>query len=238
MIPALNDKPKYDFVIPSTGKSVRFRPYLVKEEKTLLIAFGAEDRREGIKAIAETIEACSMGKLDPKELTLFDLQYLFTKIRSKSVGERVEIMMPCESCGVKNATSIDIDNVKFENTTDMRKKKLALNDEITIEMKYPNYMTILSNEKLFNDDVNSSEEMIELATDVIVSVLTPDTRIDMTEESRDDRIAFVESMNPEQFSEVKKFIETEPSVAFEIDFDCAECSNHNHYTIRNFKDFF
>ena len=85
-LPKLNDQPKFDLIIPSTKKSERFRPFLVKEEKVLLIALETNDEREMLSAIAETIETCSMGKIDKNTLTSFDIEYLFTQLRGKSVG--------------------------------------------------------------------------------------------------------------------------------------------------------
>lgn len=237
-LPLLNEHPKYDFMIPSLGKKARFRPYLVKEEKVLLSAFSAKDKREGIKAIADTIAACSMGEVDPKDLTLFDLQYLFSKIRSKSVGENVELNIPCQKCEEKNSTYVDVDSIEFENYSNAREQKLKLTDEISIEMKYPNYATILRNDKMFADSGNTAEETIQLAADVITTVLTPDSRIAMQDESKEDRIAFVESMTTEQFADVRKFIEAEPSLKFDIKFKCTKCGEDNHYVIRNFEDFF
>jgi hypothetical protein len=237
MLPKLNDTPKYEFMVPSTGKNVRFRPYLVKEEKVLLTAFANKDKSHGLKAIADTVVACSGGTLTHTDLTLYDLQYLFSKIRAKSVGEIVPLNIPCSECKTKNPVKVDIDNIQLEDMG-QRNKKIELTDTISIELNYPSYISVLDNEVLMKADASDAEILIETVCESIVAVLTEEERIDMKEESRSAIREFVESMDTNQFKAVKEFVQGGPKLTFSISFDCISCKHHNDYKIENINDFF
>ena len=101
-LPKLNDAPKYEIAVPSTGQKVRYRPYLVKEEKVLMLAMESQDQRSALNAIVDTIESCVQDDLNTKDLTTFDVEYLFTQIRSKSVGETAKIGVTCTHCDQQN----------------------------------------------------------------------------------------------------------------------------------------
>jgi len=237
MLPKLNDQPKYDFVIPSTGKKVRFRPYLVREEKVLLTAFATNDKVEGIKAMVETLSACAAGDFDPKDLTIFDLTYLFSKVRAKSVGENIKLNIPCVSCETKNLAVIDIDNIDVEGKQE-RKKTIKLTDTVSVELKYPNYQTIINNPVLLSDSTSDGDRSVQLVKECIIAVLTEDERIVMDEQSEEEKIEFVESMSTSQFNEIKEFVDNEPKLKFDINFVCKSCGEENKYNIGNIEDFF
>lgn len=237
MLPKLNETPKYEFMVPSTGKNVRFRPYLVREEKVLLTAFSTDDKRHGLKAVADTVIACSNGELEHTDLTLYDLQYLFSKIRAKSVGEKVPLNIPCNECKTKNPVIVDIDNIELE-AADKRNQKIELTDTISVEVNFPSYMSVLDNDVLMKPDVTEAERLIETVCESIVAVHTEEERIDMKEESREAVREFVESMDTIQFKAMKEFVQSGPQLSFSISFDCRDCNHHNDYTIRNLEDFF
>ena len=109
-LPKLNTAPKYELTVPSTGEKVRFRPFLVKEQKILLIAYESKDRKNIIQAILDTIDSC-VEELDVKKLTTFDVDFIFTNIRSKSVGEKITVNMNCKSCSTPNEIEIDLDEI-------------------------------------------------------------------------------------------------------------------------------
>jgi len=106
-LPKLNESPKYSLTIPSTRQEVRFRPYLVKEEKVLMIAMESEDQSKIFNAIADTIEACIEEPIAKNKLTTFDIEYMFVQIRSKSVGESIDLDLPCNKCETPNAININ-----------------------------------------------------------------------------------------------------------------------------------
>ena len=136
-LPKLNDTPKYDVVIPSTQNKVRYRPFLVKEEKVLMMALETKDQRKALEAIVDTIEACVTDDIDAKKLTTFDVEYMFTQIRSKSVGETSKINIKCDECNSSIEVEVPIDDVKIE--LPKISNIVELTKDISIKMKWPAY---------------------------------------------------------------------------------------------------
>ena len=139
-LPKLNATPKHEMVIPSTGKTVMFRPYLVKEEKILLMAFESQDEKNAMKAMLDTIDACVEGDYVKSKLTTFDIEYMFTQIRGKSVGESIDVNLTCSECEGKtkmniNLSDISVDVPKVDNL-------VRLTDTISVEMRYPPFKTL------------------------------------------------------------------------------------------------
>ena len=135
-LPKLNDAPKYEIAVPSTGQKVRYRPYLVKEEKVLMLAMESQDQRSALNAIVDTIESCVQDDLNTKDLTTFDVEYLFTQIRSKSVGETAKIGVTCTHCDQQNEIEIKLDDIKVGNP-DGLETNIELTDNITLLMRWP-----------------------------------------------------------------------------------------------------
>jgi hypothetical protein len=112
-LPKLNDTPKYDIVIPSTDKKVRYRPYLVKEEKVLMMAMESQDMNAILNAVVDTITACVQEPVEKDKLTIFDVEYMFTQIRAKSVGETSKVGIKCKHCETSNEVGIDVSSIKI-----------------------------------------------------------------------------------------------------------------------------
>ena len=229
-LPLLNDVPKYTLKIPSTGKSVKYRPYLVKEEKILLLAKESKDQDQIMEAVSDTVRACTADKVRLNDLTTFDLEYLFVKIRAKSVGETVNLVLPCSECKTSNETSLNLDEVQCP--VDSKKKNvIKIDDDISVEMKYPSYV-----------EIERTEEAADAAFNIMASslkaVLTKDERIDVSEEPRETVLAFLESMTGTQFAKLSDFVRTMPQVEHHIIFDCVECGHHNDIEVRGMQSFF
>jgi len=116
-LPKLNTAPIYELSVPSTGDRVSYRPYLVKEEKVLMMAFESGDQRQALKAIVATIDACIQDKINVAELATFDVEYMFTQIRSKSAGEKSTILLKCQECETQNEIDIDLSKVEVKSQT-------------------------------------------------------------------------------------------------------------------------
>lgn len=235
MIPKINHVPKYDVVIPSTGKEVRFRPYLVKEEKVLLTAFQSQDRKSGLKAIVDTIAACIDDEIDIRKLTMYDVEYLFTKIRSKSAGEKANITVKCSKCKTANPVEVDIDNVTMEAKE--QQKRIQLTDEISVDIGYPSYVALLSNDRLMNA-TERHNKVINTIAESLITIYTDEEKINVKEESQEELISFVESLDDKQFTELRKFIENGPRMVYNIDFKCVSCGHDNHNEVKEAEDFF
>ena len=156
-LPKLNDKPKYELTIPSTGKKVKYRPYLVKEEKILMMALESGDKNSALNAVIDTIEACVSDKVDRTQLALFDIEYMFIMIRSKSVGEISEVGIKCTSCHAVNEISIQLDNVQVKKPDGSN--EIELSDTIMLKMKYPSFSDVAS---LEGKEISATEKVLSL----------------------------------------------------------------------------
>lgn len=230
-LPKLNDSPKYEVKIPSTGKTVRFRPYLVKEEKVLMMAFESGDQVAALKAIVDTIQACVVDDLDVARLATFDIEYLFTQIRSKSVGESSTLMIKCSECEKRTEYSFDVSAVKVE----MPKidNLIELTPSVSIELEYPTYQTVM------NSDLNGNELEVGfiMAANCIKTILTEEEAISTSDVSKEELMEFVESMSQEQFRKIAEFLQTMPTMEHIAKFDCDWCGESNEIVLKGMQDF-
>jgi len=158
-LPKLNNTPYYDVTIPSTGVKTRYRPYLVKEEKVLLMAAESDDEAGISQAMLDVISSCVEG-VDKFKLTTFDVQYLFLQLRSKSVGETSELLFSCqnEGCDHENKVTIGISDVNVDMSS-TENNKIELSEDMTIELKYPTYYDV-STDKILNKIGNNGAEVL------------------------------------------------------------------------------
>lgn len=234
-LPIINDKPKYEMVIPSTKKKVRFRPFLVKEQKVLLLAFESKDKRGIVRAILDTIESCIEEKIDVYKLATFDVDYAFSQIRAKSVGEVVHLNIDCSKCEVKNEASLNLDKIEV----DVKKQNMIvkLTDTISLKFKYPDYSYFIGDNKFF-----ANESEIDSILDIIISCLdsiqTNDENLSIADEPREEVQRFIESLTADQFEKIKDFINTIPKLTHQIKFKCINCGEENTRIVEGLEDFF
>lgn len=233
-LPKLNSAPTYEMKIPSTGQSVVYRPFLVKEQKNLLIAFEAQNRRDLVRAVIRTIEACVEDTLG-SALTTFDVDYMFTKIRAKSVGETADILVPCEECESSNEVQVELDKVEVSN--DLPEMLIPINDEVTVKMKFPTYEEFLSNQTLL-DSTSATEALLQLIVTCLDSVLTEEERFAIKDEPQEEIVTFLESMTAEQFGKVSAFAASIPALTQDLEFACTSCGHNNKKTLKGLDDFF
>jgi len=233
-LPKLNSAPTYEMKIPSTGKSVVYRPFLVKEQKNLLIAFEAQNRQDLVRAVIRTIEACVEGTIEGS-LTTFDVDYMFTKIRAKSVGETADILVPCEECDTNNEITVELDKVEVNG--EIPEMLIPINDEVTVKMKFPTYEEFLSNQTLL-DSTSATEALLQLIVTCLDSVLTEEERFAIKDEPQEEIVTFLESMTTEQFGKVSAFAASIPALTQDLEFACESCDHTNKKTLKGLDDFF
>lgn len=228
-LPTLNELPKYELVLPSTGKKIKFRPYLVKEEKVLMMAAESKDPVQIMDAVIDTVSACVPKDVNVSKLTTFDLEYLFIKLRAKSVGEKASLNIKCQSCEHENTYELNLDDIKCESKP--RNNVIHLDDKISVQMRYPSYFAL--------KDVKDEDEMgFNILASSLEAVFVDDERIDIADETEESIRKFLESMTRDQFKKVTSFLFDIPKVACDIDFDCVKCSEHTHIELRGIQDFF
>jgi len=233
-LPKLNSAPVYEMTVPSTGQSVTYRPFLVKEQKNLLIAFEAQNRRDLVRAVQRTIEACVEDRIDNR-LTTFDVDYMFTKIRAKSVGETADVLIPCSECETQNEVKVDLDDISVD--AEMPEMTVDVTDSVSVQMKFPTYDDFLSNDMLL-DSTTVTEALLQLIITCMDSVLTEEERYSLRDESHEEVVNFLESMTAEQFEKISQFANNIPNVTKNISFSCTSCGHENEKTLKGLDDFF
>ena len=154
-LPKLNQAIRYDIVIPSLKRKVTFRPYFVKEEKILLQAFESKDEKLSMRTMIDTIVACVYETVNPNTLTTYDVEYLFTQIRARSVGETSELTSKCQKEGCESDLEIIVDLTSLEVKQEKEVSNIIqMNDDVTIELRYPTYLSFVKN---YNDDITTSD---------------------------------------------------------------------------------
>ena len=232
----MNTTPVYTLAVPSTGKELKFRPFLIKEEKTLLIAQQSEDPIVMVESLKEVIQSC-VKDIDVNDLATFDLEYIFTQIRSKSVGEIIELMMLCDTCTDEKAVakvSIDLTKIQVEKNPE-HKAKIHLYNDVGVVMKYPT-LDILK--KMESINTNDLDEVFNVVVDCIDYIYNEEEVFHAKEQTKQELLDFVNNLSSDQFAEVQKFFETMPKLKHEIDYVCPVCSKEHHKVLEGLNSFF
>jgi dGTP triphosphohydrolase len=233
-LPKLNDKPKYELIIPSSKQNVKFRPYLVKEEKVLMMALESQDKAASLNAVVDTISSCVQDEFDSSKLTLFDIEYMFIMIRSKSVGEVSQLGIKCKQCEKTNEIAVRLDDIEVKQDR-IVEKDIKLEENITLSMKYPNFNDVL---KFEDNNLTETEKTFILIGKCMESIETEEENIMLKDVSDTEVNDFIESLNTEQFTKVKEYVENMPRVEKEIKFVCGGCETENTMVLSGIDDFF
>lgn len=208
--------PKYELELPSTGNTVQFRPFLVKEEKLLVIALESEDSKEITTAVKTVIQSCILSKgIKVETLPTFDIEFLFLNIRGKSVGEEIEVNIICpDDNQTQTKVSIDINDIKVQRD-DSHTNKIKIDDTIMMQMKYPSLEQFIQNNFNFSDK-NAMDQSFELMASCIDQVFTEDEVWSASDCTKKEIKEFIESMNSTQFKDIEKFFETMPKLSHKV----------------------
>jgi len=230
-IPKL-EVPTYELTIPSTGKKAKYRPFLVKEYKALLMARESDDS-DISRVMEEIVDICTFNKLNLKTLASFDIEYIFLKMRAKSVGEKIDLVLTCRSCENKIDFSVNIDNVELQKDKD-HISKFMLTESVGVEMKYPRFKLDLPD--LIQTGIDNYFEEIERC---IKGIYTSDGKyFDITVDDKEELKEFVASMNIEQFGKIEKFFQTMPKLSKSVELVCTNCNAINKAKVEGLANFF
>ena len=210
--------PTYELVLPSTGKKIKYRPFLVKEEKILILALESEDQKQITEAVKTTLKSCiSTRGIKIDELPTFDIEYIFLNIRGKSVGESVDLIVTCPDDGTTTVpVKIYIDEIKVEQSEN-HTRDIKLDEIYTLRMKYPSLNQFIeSNFAIANDEkvtVDDSFKVIASCIDVVFSAEESWSASDSTEKELNDWLGTLDSR---QFKQIEDFFETMPKLSHTI----------------------
>ena len=209
--------PTYELELPSTGELIQFRPFLVKEEKLLVIAMESEDTKQITNALKSVIKNCILTKgIKIETLPTFDIEYLFLNIRGKSVGEELDVNIICPDDGrTEVSVTINLEDIEVQKN-DEHEKKIKIDDSIMIEMKYPSLDQFIKNNFDFNKK-NAMDQSFELIASCIGTIFTEEEAWSTADCSKKEITEFLESMNSSQFKGIEKFFETMPKLSHKVE---------------------
>ncbi len=230
--------PTYELELPSTGQKIKYRPFLVKEEKLLVIALESEDTKQITNAIKTVIKNCIETKgVKVEALPTFDIEYLFLNIRGKSVGEEIEVNIICPDDGETQVpVKISVDDIQVQKNPD-HNKQIKLDDSIMMEMKYPSLdQFIKSNFDLSSD--NTMDQSFELISSCIDKIYTEDEVWSTADVTKKELMEFLDQMNSTQFKEIEKFFETMPKLSHTIKVKNPNTEVENEVVLEGLSSFF
>ena len=207
--------PTYELVLPSSNKKIKYRPFLVKEEKVLIIALESQDQKQIANAVKSIIKSCILSRgIKVEKLSTFDIEYLFLNIRGKSVGEDIEVMVTCPDDGKTQVPmSINIDSIQVKKS-DEHNPDIKLDDQFTLRMRYPSLSEFIKSNFTMEDmKVDDTFELIASCVDQVYSEEESWTQEDCTKK---ELVDFIEQLNSSQFKQIEKFFDTMPKLSHKV----------------------
>lgn len=226
--------PQYMVELPSTGEKISMRPYLVREEKVLLVALESKDAVQIQQAVRNLIMSCCDIK-DVGKLTSFDIEFLFLNLRAKSVGEKIKIGMKCEECETMNDIEINIDDIKVSNLDVEKTFMLDQQKKIGMTLRYP---TMDSLENIDLNKLDTVQGLMDLVVASVDTIFDDDNVYNADEETKEDLVDFVESFGSEQFKMIQDFFTNVPAMSYEDTFCCTNCQHENTIGLKGLQSFF
>ena len=234
-LPKLN-VPTYELVVPSTDEKIKYRPFLVKEEKVLLMAMESGKTEDILQATKTIVDECTFNKMKLGSMPMFDVEYIFLQIRAKSVGEISKLRVLCQDDGETYAdVEIDLNDVNVQ-VDDSHTNKIELTDETGVIMQYP---TIDSFTEEGITDINPSN-MIDVIASCIAQIYDKkgEDVYDAKDSTKKELVEFIEQMNTKQFADVQKFYDTMPTLKHTITVKNPKTKKESEVTLTGLNDFF
>ncbi len=230
--------PTYELEIPSIKKTVKYRPFLVKEEKILIIAMESEDPKQITEAVKDVISNCIITKgIKVDSLATFDIEYLFLNIRGKSVGETAEVLITCPDDGQTQVpVTINLDDIKVE-VNDEHSRDILLDDNLSVRMKYPSIQEFIKNNFIRNDQI-SVDDTFGVITSCIEQIYNEEESWSASDCTKKELTDFLESLSSKQFKKIEKFFETMPKLSHTIKVTNPNTDIENKIVLEGLTSFF
>ena len=228
--------PTYELELPSTGKSIKYRPFLVKEEKVLLLALESKDEKQVIGAVKDLIKNCVITRIKVDTLPSFDLEYLFLKIRGASIGENIILTVTClDDNETQVEANINIDDVEVFKP-EGHDKKIMFDDKTGVVMRYPSMKEFVEREFLQKE--MKTEEVYGFIADSIDQIFDDEEVYDSSTTTKKEFRTFVDSLTTKQFEKIQKFYETSPKLSHTFKVVNPKTGKESSYTIEGLQSFF
>ena len=229
--------PTYELVLPSSSRKVKYRPFLVKEEKLLIIAMESEDTKQITEAVKNVLKNCILTRgIKVEKLSTFDIEYLFLNIRGKSVGEDVEVMITCPDDGVTQVPAvINLDDIKIV-TSDEHTRDIKIDDTLSIRMKYPSMDEFIKN----NFDVSDMDidDTFKLIASCIEQVYSEEESWSASDCTSKELVDFIDQLGSKQFKEVENFFNTMPKLSHTLKVTNPKTKVENEILLEGLQSFF
>lgn len=239
MLPTLS-LPTYELKLPSNGKEITVRPFIVKEEKLLLMAAESDDDMEIVNTTKQVIRNCVLSEdVNIDNLPFFDIDYLFIALRAKSIGETIEMKFICNNvvedkqCKHQFFADIDISKATIHRD-DSIEPNVYLNDTLYVKMKYPTYAVA----RMIKEEDGTLERKIKIMMNSIDMIVEGDNIHSSKDYSKDELREFIENLTEEQFQKMDRFISNFPTFSVDLDAECSKCKFQHHIEYRDFASFF
>tara|TARA_R110000824_G_scaffold376631_1_gene567759 strand:- start:1544 stop:2242 length:699 start_codon:yes stop_codon:yes gene_type:complete len=229
-LPVLNT-PTYTLEVPSTGESILFRPFLVKEHKILMTLTDA-DAKEVSRVVSQLISVCTFGKLDLTKLPSFDLEYIFINLRAKSIGELIPITLTCTECDNKIKTEIDLNNVIVEKN-DQLNSKIQLRDNVGLTLRYPKFDEIVN----LADNLDKTA-IFNMVAKCIDTIFTETELYDSKNFTLKEAEEFLLQLTKTEFEQLEQFFVDIPKVKTYVEAICDKCGKVNNSSLQGLQNFF
>ena len=229
--------PTYELVLPSSGRKIKYRPFLVKEEKILIIALESQDQNQIADAIKNILSSCILTKgTKIDKLSTFDIEYLFLNVRGKSVGEQIEVMVTCPDDGKTQVPmSINIDSIKVEKSKN-HKTDIKLDDQFTLKMRYPSLNEFIKTN--FNVDEMKVDDTFELIASCVDQIYSEEESWTQEDCTKKELVEFLEGLNSSQFKEIEIFFETMPKLSHKVKVKNPNTGVENEIVLEGLQNFF
>ena len=230
--------PTYEMVLPSSNKKIKYRPFLVKEEKVLILAMESQDTATVANAVKDVLKNCILSRgIKVEKLSTFDIEYLFLNIRGKSVGEAIEVMVTCPDDGKTQVpTSINIDEIKVIIEDD-HQIDIKLDDTYSLRMRYPSLDEFVKNNFATASDI-SVDDTFDLIASCVDQVYSEEESWAAADCTQKELTQFVESLNSNQFKEVEKFFDTMPKLSHTVKVINPNTKKENEVVLEGLQNFF
>jgi hypothetical protein len=242
MLPKI-DVPVYELNLISSGKKIRFRPFLVKEQKLLLMANQSDDAKDSLNVVKQICKNCIIDNIDVESLPVFDLEFIFLNLRARSVSEVINLQYKCNnkikseageetSCG--NLEKFDVNLLEISPTKDPKHdKKIMLSEKLGIMMKYPTF-EMIANLK----GQNENETLMELLTICIDNIFDQENIYYTKDVTKEELVDFIDNLQQKDLEKIQEFFETAPKIKKDISFNCRKCGYKESIELEGLQNFF
>ena len=234
------ETPTYELKLPSSSKRVKYRPFLVKEEKILIIALESKNENEITNAVTDVLKKCILTKgIDVDNLPTFDIEYLFLNIRAKSIGEDIKITVTCpDDNKTKVPVTIFVDEIRVQKQKG-HKPDIILDDNMTLRMKYPSLNQFVKNNFNTDDEADTVvDKTFRVVADCMDTIYTKEDAWDAKDYTPQERLDFVQQLSSKQYKEVEKFFSTMPKLSHEIEVINPNTKEKSSVILEGLADFF